>query len=134
MCVQGSNTTEDVRRAYETWSRHLPALGTFFNTSRGWTMSVVCVAGWVVWAGPHAPKTEPSVNRSAGTGKWPGTLRSWLTLLVMAGWLQVSLAQQNHGWMPFPATWGPMGGPVDQSALNNPLTHADALAVVGRHF
>ena len=74
------------------------------------------------------------MNRFAGTGKWSSAVLRWFTLLCMAGWLQVSFANPNNNWVPFPARWGPMGGAVDQSALNSPITHADTLAVVGRHF
>ncbi len=96
-------------------------------------MSVVCAGGWVAWAGQHAVKTERRVNTIAGTGKWSRALLRWVTLISALGYLHICTAQ-SHNWVPLSASWGPMRGAVDQSALNSPLTPADTLAVVGRNF
>lgn len=53
-----------------------------------------------------------------------------LVLLCQA----TSVSAQTYNWVPVDAQWGRVTGAADQSSLNEPITPAHSLSVVGRHF
>lgn len=59
----------------------------------------------------------------------------WKGLLsLLAGACALISHAESYRWTPLEATWGRVTGAPDQSALNEPLTPAHTLTVVGSHF